>query len=240
MNRFSKSSLCGPVFFESITYEAIINTEPFTQLGNASSAPKHCNDSVVSAVPVLFFDGGPLAVLRRVVSIIVNSVKRFSVWLLSHVSNEVLKLLPTFTNSDSTTTVIREGFVSRIAASVMHPAPKNVNSGTTVSMGTASLRDKLSLQATTGSGGAPYEIIVKCFNHVSAIALAFACRMTLTAWKFDPLSLPEHNKLSKPSSGWYRFSRHMNCIRDSMFSSGLRAATRARCELTTPCRIVNA
>ena len=211
----------------------------FAQLGNASSDSKHCNNSICSRVSVLFLASCPSAVLWRVVSIVVDAVKRLSFRFFTHVCEEVIKLIPPFTNSNSSASIVWKGFVSWIKASSPHCDPNIVNSGTGVSMGSSPLRDKLPLQAPAGSRNSSLKHTVKKHDFFSTVASAITHGVPSTRSNTER-SVFRDNKSSKSLSDERYFGRH--CIGSfiALFSSGRRAVTRARCDFTMSCPTVNA
>jgi hypothetical protein len=85
---------------------------------SAALAPKK------ASISHLFTPRGPLAVARRVISKIVNSLNA-QVWprTVSHISDEIGELSPPFAHSNAATTVVRIGFLFLVVASVQHSAP---------------------------------------------------------------------------------------------------------------------
>lgn len=92
--------------------------------------------SVVAFVLLLLFASAPLAVVRSISSIVVNSVNRMlGTWLRSHIFQEVDKrLLPPFANSNSSSTISVIASGIWIAASRLHHLPRTVLGGLLTSM----------------------------------------------------------------------------------------------------------
>jgi hypothetical protein len=64
-----------------------------------------------------------MAISRFVIATVVDPINRFSRWASPHVGEEVLVTIPSLTNCNSATTIFREIFVLRIAASFFETIP---------------------------------------------------------------------------------------------------------------------
>ena len=80
-------------------------------------------------IPALFGAGGPPAVARLVVAIIVDSVERQHWRRGTHIREEVLKFAPTFTNSDASSAVMLPLFCVGVRAALPHSPPASVDAG---------------------------------------------------------------------------------------------------------------
>lgn len=81
----------------------------------------------------------PTAVIRRVVAVVVDAIKR-PLMLMSrrsgtHVSEEVFKLLPAVADSDASTTVVCKAMLLRVVATCKHLIPDEVFRGLDVCFG---------------------------------------------------------------------------------------------------------
>lgn len=83
----------------------------------------------ISMTPIvcLLLRGGPSAVLRLVISVVVDAVKRVR-WggPAPHICNEIGERMPAFTNGDPSRPVKREFWIGRLFASVKHTSPSAV------------------------------------------------------------------------------------------------------------------
>ena len=104
--------------------------------------PKGCQIHVAAHVPHLVPARSPSAVVRLVVSIIVQAFQGVAGWRLAHVCQEVLKATPPLTNLDAASSIVRPYPRTRIAASLMHRLPNEVGwrSGTAVGSCPSALR----------------------------------------------------------------------------------------------------
>lgn len=80
---------------------------------------------VVRSVLRLLFARGPSAILRAVMTIVVNAIQRLAI-ARPHVGEEVLKGLPTLADLDTTPAVAREVRGRRVGAPVAHSLPDPV------------------------------------------------------------------------------------------------------------------
>src|SRR3990167_6468888 len=213
----------------------------FAQLGNASSYTTDCGNPIVSTVPVLFFSGGPLAILWRIIFTIVDSIYRLALRLFSHVSKKVLKHLPPFADLYSSTTVVWKGVLVWVSASVLHLTPNEV------SLGLFDCMSMLKIKSDSNFGlkkSARFCVTVSenpCSNRYDRSTITKTsthCFMS-SIWFYVRRSVSNHNELSKPGSWWHRLKRHGNRILNVVFSSGRRAVTRARCEYDLFTKTVN-
>lgn len=70
---------------------------------------------------------GPSAVSRLVAFVIVDAIKRHSLRRMSHIGEEVFEGQPAVANSDSSSAPIREPFMFRVMASLLHCIPATIN-----------------------------------------------------------------------------------------------------------------
>lgn len=82
-----------------------------------------------TSVPSLLGRVRPLAVLRLVVSVVVDAVKRQSGRTDAHVGKEIGVAIPSFAYADATTTVEVKASVVRIMAASPHCSPRPIGSG---------------------------------------------------------------------------------------------------------------
>jgi len=82
--------------------------------------------SITAAIQVLPTSTCPLAVIRLIVSVIVNAVKRETRRLFAHIGEEVSEVTPAITYFDPTATVTQPMIVVRISAALNHRRPCHV------------------------------------------------------------------------------------------------------------------
>lgn len=81
----------------------------------------------ITPIVSLLFRGGPSTILRAVWPVIVDPVKRISLWLAAHVGVEGFKRrTPLFADSDATPTPPFIVGVSRVEAPLLHRGPRVV------------------------------------------------------------------------------------------------------------------
>lgn len=100
------------------------------------------NHRAVAAVSVLRFAGGPSAVLRRIMAIVINAVERVpgrGAW--PHVAKKALERIPALANFDAPASVMRECLTSWAPASIVHihPCPMFRRAGLAMAKRAASL-----------------------------------------------------------------------------------------------------
>ena len=95
---------------------------PITKIHCASL---ECDKARFTTVFYLFRIGDPVYITRLIISIIINAVKRMiRRWSDTNISKKILKgIKPLTTNCDSTTTIMRIPFYTRIFASGNHASP---------------------------------------------------------------------------------------------------------------------
>jgi len=83
---------------------------------------------IIASVIGLLFIRRPSAILGAVWTVVVNAIKRFAQWPVSHVRPEIHKRInPSFANFYSPAAISRVIFTVRIAASVFHAVPRLVS-----------------------------------------------------------------------------------------------------------------
>jgi hypothetical protein len=147
-------------------------------------------EKMVSAgVILLNLHRRPSAILRRIISIVVDSINGvFLAGLISHIVKEVLKRMsPPITNGDSTTTVVREPFVFFSVAPVPHARPRSVFSGAVHAVNRVFFSYDIVGVATAGGRFSCSEAITSHGGDIPAIAdtlphLAFPARCLNVIW----------------------------------------------------------
>lgn len=98
----------------------------FAPLSNGFCLAFMGNESVSSTISRLLFRRSPAAILRRVISPVLSAIKSFSLWALTHVSEKVLKRVPSFTESYTLAPVVRESIIVRIITPRTHASPSAI------------------------------------------------------------------------------------------------------------------
>ena len=84
-------------------------------------------DASLSLIGSLLFSGSPAAILRRVIPVVVDAVKRqMFCWPSAHVCQEVFEGMPATADANAAASVILETFHVGIAAPCMHRLPDAV------------------------------------------------------------------------------------------------------------------
>lgn len=119
--------------------------------------------STLAAVIGLRLSAGPSAILGSVVAVVVNAVKRHSVWAFSHVITERIKgHPPPFTDLDSPSTIPFEVTALWIAATLDHVLPTRVHRRNHTILPTRMLAFEMPRWSTNGTFR---------FRHASNLAL---------------------------------------------------------------------
>lgn len=151
IDRFSENAMNRPTRFYTIKNGCFYNSRIFSPLRKCFCLPIEFYPMVIAAVVVLFLACSPSAVFRRIAKGVINSVKRFSMWRLSHICKEIFKFIPALTNCYPSTTVIWICSMLRIIASLQHAIPYRKDFCVRHTMGgiNASLRYCFSTTITT-------------------------------------------------------------------------------------------
>lgn len=134
--RFRDSILkCVAKCKKSSSHEAWRMAELFGYFRQTSRKSKHCVLLCFLSIAHLFFLGGPFAVFRLVIPVAIDSIDRMVFWPLPHVFNKSPKghsifrprlRGPSFTNRNTFSSIILEGFAVRVFAPVQHGGPNHV------------------------------------------------------------------------------------------------------------------
>lgn len=181
---------------------------------NRSTAPRPSFPAVHS----LFVTGRPSAILRRIGSIVVNSVKtQFTGRSLSHIRKKVFeRIIPAVADRDSSPTVIAKGAIIRIVAAITHTDPGCIlrSIGRHVTAIAVAIAYDFPTQTSAR--------LRKPFTQRNAIDPFFCAAVTLT----KPQGAPANNFVligdCPPSESFFRK------INKPSFSRGFRTQTSAR------------
>ena len=157
----------------------------FRPLGDSFSFAVELDKVVVASVPGLQRPRNPNAILRAVASVIVFAFKCVSGrWPITHVGEEVLKVVPPITNRNSSRTIGCERLHVAVPASTHHVTPDGVNTDFIASpMLRESSNGSDGFGATAGMLIALQETLFIDNAFVTAIADAMPILLSLSAWE---------------------------------------------------------
>ena len=72
---------------------------------------------------------GPSAILRFIISIIIYSIKAFSLWPVAHILKKIIEIVPTLANFNSSATILFKSMCTFSIASLDHGIPNIINFG---------------------------------------------------------------------------------------------------------------
>jgi hypothetical protein len=111
--------------FQSGEYGVCGEPEDLGPFGETESSSLERKESVPSRVPLLFSICRPTAVVRFVISIVVNAVERVvGRWAKTHIGEECFEDSPSFADFNSSASVFREARMVSSEASFSHVYPR--------------------------------------------------------------------------------------------------------------------
>ena len=117
-------------FFRSFYDSVLLHAAFFSKINGKIFHSLNKNFYRASAVFLLIAFGRPFAIIGRIPFIIVNPIYRVSNWALSHIGDKVSKafamLFPSFTNKNSSASVVFVGLARCLIASGNHTFPDGV------------------------------------------------------------------------------------------------------------------
>lgn len=152
------------------------NLSPF---GNWPSFSVMRPVGIVASVPMLLNISSPAAILRAVISIIVDSFKTQSVWAMTHVGKKVFKTQPSIADFYSAPSVVRPTRHIWVPASCQHSSPNSVSFRRLVVYVVSMLRGFLinlvssNLSATARCSTPLLKLTDVCKRLISTVANAF-------------------------------------------------------------------
>ena len=78
------------------------------------------------SVILLNFSTNPAAVIWRIWALIVNAVNGHILFWYTHICDKIIKGMPSITNSDTSTAIVRPAFMVRAIATLVHSLPSVV------------------------------------------------------------------------------------------------------------------
>jgi len=123
-----KSSFDGPAPVSAVGNNAAIYAGNPCPLYERPRFAIEGDCAVCSRVVCLLAQGGPAAVFRRVIAVIVNAIQRKTRQRISHICVERLKAIaPSITDGDASSTIVGKRVAAWIKAAVFHVQPRSVN-----------------------------------------------------------------------------------------------------------------
>lgn len=163
------SFFMAPSVTKPIVDKVAIPAEVSCPLGGSFCDSVGCDEIKPALVISLRGFASPSAIIWAIVSVIVNSVKRFTIRPVAHIDVEVLKSKPPIANRYTSTAVVFVGRIFRVCASLLHAAPYFVHAVVKLAV-----RGQLFLPAflfkTSARVGTAAKMVKVCDFAVSAIA----------------------------------------------------------------------
>lgn len=97
-----------------------------TPINNAQCYALKGPKSRLRRVPILFGIGRPFAILRRVMTIVVDAFNRPTFWARTHIGDKVSEIIPSFTGRDAAAAISRIVRILRTIATSTHGCPTPV------------------------------------------------------------------------------------------------------------------
>jgi len=219
---------------------ASIYTKSLCPLGHIHCLTIKGEKVIVPTIVGLFSLGGPLAVLRRVWTIVVNTLNRmFRTGPWSHVGIENGEVVPSWVHSDSAFAIIVIPMVVRVTTSLAQVCPDVIFRSICHSVLGDQSQHVLSAQAPTALSEAASETCAKYDRLASTVTLAKPC----ISHVFVPYA-PDNNQASISVSNFIYQFRH--CIiskmkaalgRCKMLSRSLRQGRRLSIFMIAPYKL---
>lgn len=86
-----------------------------------------CHETVETRIPALLRSRCPLAISWFIVSVIIDTLKAFTLWAFSHISKEILKCIPRFADSYPAINVVLVSVGFWISAPLAHSQPRQAS-----------------------------------------------------------------------------------------------------------------
>jgi len=103
-----------------------VNSRLCTPLGDIESNSIMGDESATSLVICLFMYGGPSAIVRRVVSVVIDPIQRCVFWPIAHIGMERREVKPTITHTNTTSAPTNKLAVFGIVTTLYHRFPARV------------------------------------------------------------------------------------------------------------------
>ena len=117
-----------PVIFDAGVNRAGVKTEMLFPFADGLFHAVKLDKFIVSSVIILLFRCSPVAVVRRVSSVIVFALNRIAWWTFAHITKKRSKCIPLFTNGNAALAIPFVCWCTRIIAPLTHINPYIVSS----------------------------------------------------------------------------------------------------------------
>jgi hypothetical protein len=152
--------------------QTITHPEFTSPLSDCHRLTSETETNTATAIIGLRFACSPLAIVRLIVSIVIEAFKGMARRSYPHVSEEILKRSPAFTHANTPAAITYECIVSRIATSLSHVNPRFVRWRSAHSMSLGSNRSDFFPETSAGFGFTTAQRARRGFRHFAAVALA--------------------------------------------------------------------
>jgi len=112
---------------DTSSYKSIINSFSVTQICECHSFFLVYNHFITPSVTRLLFRCRPPTIFFVVSLIVFNTIKTLTFRALPHISKKALKFLPSFANSNSTTSISVKTHIFFVRASAYHSSPNSIS-----------------------------------------------------------------------------------------------------------------
>jgi hypothetical protein len=185
-----------------------------------------------SFIQCLLLRGGPTAVARFVVAVVVDAINRKSIGPLAHVGKELFKRIPSSAYRNSPSSIVLKVLTAWIGASFNHSSPNTISFGSNSICGVAMTMKPPDNQFYFKASARPRvsrgKAYILDFNNFPATATANAVGF-LTAQG----SISDCGKSCEVATDQGYSGRHTFGFIKCLFNGGRPATTGARCDYIT-------
>lgn len=186
-------------------------TKMFQPLNKIFCYISNGNFMVMSIIIVLCNSIRPFAIVRRIITIIIHSVKAcFNKRFYSYIGKEIFKRFPAFTNFNSTTTIIFKSLPFRIFTSHSHSNPCSIFRSFIHTMFGHGFSRNFPIKTLTTFYMPIFKMTCHCFDCITTVAKAEPICCTVMGYVRKLFN----NKSSKPLSRKVMESWHDNNIHE--------------------------
>lgn len=157
-----------PSEIEALVNRIFFQAKVFGPLGHRKYTTVKAETTILPRIVALLWTCSPSAVIRRVSTLIINSLKRVAeAWTLSHIYQEIGSRFPSFANRNTPAAVISECGVLGVLTAIHHMCPRRIFRRLKHAVLSLSLPLKLALIAPTRNTTAILEALAT-HNFLSA------------------------------------------------------------------------
>jgi len=117
-----------PSFIQSLMECPRVNSKMFSKLNHTSCNTRNSIKRCSTSIPHLSDTRCPHNVVQLVIAIIVNSLKFPSNFSFTNIGKEILEISPRITHGNPTSSIVLEGWIVGIKASLNHIDPSAISS----------------------------------------------------------------------------------------------------------------